>query len=250
MKITHTIVALLMVLIIGIPSLLLAQASGGNTPSTGLFGPRVMSKPLQPQSSTLVRGLVNQNGGAFLGTGRPVGGDLIAAPWRLPLVQPNVVSLGFEYNTPIVQETVNLQVPQNLPADQFLIGQPMTIIQNAQNAAAEAAGEQTATAGENGQAAAPVVRGAPKFVTAEGAAAEAARAANFRVSTALSNRMTLLARNHGINTPNGITVSLGDGTAILRGQVGNSNDRAIIAHMVGLEPGVWRVDNQLTLTGQ
>jgi hypothetical protein len=236
MRITNPLVALVLIAMFGMPSMLLAQRSGGSAPVNGILGPRVLSQPQKPKGSTLVPGVLTQTNGAFLGTTN----NMLASPWRLP-VQPLTVygNVTYDYYTPKVTEAVPMQIPQ-VSTDQFQTFQSNAGTQNATT------GEEAAT-GETVQATPAAYRAAPKYVTRESSATTANPAA-MRVSSTLSSRITQVARSHGIATPTGITVSLGDGAAVVSGVVGNSNDRAIVANMVGLEPGVWRVDNQLTVS--
>jgi hypothetical protein len=235
MRITNITVALVSIVLFAMPSMLLAQRSGGSAPVNGILGPRVLSQPQKPKGSTLVPGVLTQTNGAFLGTTN----NMLASPWRLP-VQPLTVygNVTYDYYTPKVTEAVPMQIPQ-VSTDQFQTFQSNAGTQNATT------GEEAAS-GETVQATPVAYRGAPKYVTRESSATTANPAA-MRVSSSLSSRITQVARSHGIETP-GITVSLGDGAAVVSGVVGNSNDRAIVANMVGLEPGVWRVDNQLTVS--
>jgi hypothetical protein len=240
MRITNTIVALVLIVLFGMPSMLLAQRSGGSAPATGILGPRVLGQPQKPKGSTLVPGVLTQTNGSFLGTTN----NMLASPWRVP-VQPLTVygNVTYDYYTPTVTEAKPMQIPQVQP-DQFQTFQSNTSTQNT----AAATGEEAAT-GETAQTAPAAVRGASKYVTRE-SSATTANPASLRISTSLSSRITQIVRSHGIETPTGITVSLGNGAAVINGVVGNSNDRAIVANLVGLEPGVWRVDNQLSVSAE
>jgi hypothetical protein len=68
-----------------------------------------------------------------------------------------------------------------------------------------------------------------------------------QLSASLSERITRIARAGGVQTPAGISVYLGNGSAVLRGAVGTPYDRQLVANLVRLEPRVWRVENQLTV---
>jgi hypothetical protein len=63
----------------------------------------------------------------------------------------------------------------------------------------------------------------------------------------LSARVTRLARARGVHTPTGITVLLGNGTAVLQGTVGSAADAVLIGNLVSLEPGIWQVESRLTV---
>ncbi|HID74646.1 MAG TPA: BON domain-containing protein [Planctomycetaceae bacterium] len=60
----------------------------------------------------------------------------------------------------------------------------------------------------------------------------------------LSSRVTALA---GGRADSPISVSVSDGVATIEGVVKTPYDRVVVAALVLLEPGVWKVDNRLTL---
>jgi osmotically-inducible protein OsmY len=63
----------------------------------------------------------------------------------------------------------------------------------------------------------------------------------------LSARLTRIARTRGITTPGGITVSVGNGTAVLRGVVSTPDARVLLAKVARLEPRIGQIDNQLSV---
>jgi hypothetical protein len=66
----------------------------------------------------------------------------------------------------------------------------------------------------------------------------------------LSERLTRIAREHGMQVPSPIRVSFVDGTAVLRGVVGSPHDRTLIANMARLEPGVEQINNQMSIVSE
>lgn len=64
------------------------------------------------------------------------------------------------------------------------------------------------------------------------------------VGSVLSTR---LARSGRFQSTEPLDVAIADGTATLRGAVGSNYDRSLVEQLVRLEPGVWRVKNELTV---
>ena len=67
------------------------------------------------------------------------------------------------------------------------------------------------------------------------------------VETQLSARISRCA---GIEKRSPITVSVRAATATLRGVVATARDRTLAGHVVRMEPGIWQVDNELTVEGE
>lgn len=63
----------------------------------------------------------------------------------------------------------------------------------------------------------------------------------------LSAKITRLARAGGVHSPTGIEVTMVGITAVVRGTVGSEHHRALVANLLRLEPGVWQVENKLTV---
>ncbi len=63
----------------------------------------------------------------------------------------------------------------------------------------------------------------------------------------LSAKITRLARAGGVQSPSGIEVTMLGTTAIVQGTVGSQYQRTLVANLLRLEPGVWQVDNKLTV---
>ena len=69
--------------------------------------------------------------------------------------------------------------------------------------------------------------------------------AAFQPSPGISARITRLARAGGLPTSSSIQVRVQGDTAIVRGTAATPYQRSLVENLVGLEPGVWHVDNQV-----
>ena len=58
-------------------------------------------------------------------------------------------------------------------------------------------------------------------------------------------RITRLAQVGGVRTPSGVQVCVQGNTATVRGAVATPYQRSLVGDLVGLEPGVWHVNNQV-----
>ena len=111
------------------PSILLFSLSGeASAQSGGLFGPRDLGTPIRPGVSQFDDGLQLAPSGAFVGTGRPKGGNLFAKIWQPASAAP--VYVPFPYAT--------------LPNGQVVVIPPGEIVPGA---VACAGGSSTATGG-------------------------------------------------------------------------------------------------------
>jgi hypothetical protein len=68
---------------------------------------------------------------------------------------------------------------------------------------------------------------------------------SFLPSPDVSARITRLAQVGGVRTPSGVQVCVQGNTATIRGAVATPYQRSLVGDLVGLEPGVWHVDNQV-----
>ena len=68
---------------------------------------------------------------------------------------------------------------------------------------------------------------------------------SFLPSPDVSARITRLAQVGGVRTPSGVQVCVQGSTATVRGVVATPYQRSLVGNLVGLEPGVWHVDNQV-----
>ena len=76
------------------PSILLFSLSGeASAQSGGLFGPRDLGTPIRPGVSQFDDGLQLAPSGAFVGTGRPKGGNLFAKIWQPASAAPRLRSV-------------------------------------------------------------------------------------------------------------------------------------------------------------
>jgi len=67
-----------------------------------------------------------------------------------------------------------------------------------------------------------------------------------KLTAALTQR---LAQTKGLHTQSPVTVLAQSGTVTLRGTVASEHDRAVAERLVRLEPGVWKVNNELVVAG-
>jgi hypothetical protein len=68
-----------------------------------------------------------------------------------------------------------------------------------------------------------------------------------QVDLGLSPRITQMASGR-VNSP--VSVSVSGGTATVRGVAKTPYDRLVVAAMVRMEPGIWQVNNELTVQPQ
>jgi len=261
MRFKYAAVAIMTALVLGVPSVLFAQADGVYPPSRGLFGARTFGQPLKPGGSQYVTGLKNGPSGDFLGTGRLGGGNMFSAPWR------RVVEPAPFFYEPVLpaQPAVQSQLtpPAQTPTPESMAtqatmpttgGQPNGGVPGAQPGPGGTDGNQSGATGEPGQPNAAGIIGVryvgPQLGANFAAGSEALGAAHYRPAPEMSARLSRIARARGIRTPAEITVAIGNGTAVLRGVVGTPYDRAVLANLARLEPGIWRIDNQMTVESQ
>jgi hypothetical protein len=226
----RTITAALTVLLI----LLAAFSGDAMAQSGGMFGPRVQGAggTLQPgRSSQFNNGLQTAPGGSFTGVGRPSGPGMFATPGWQAYPSLTIYSVPAPANGSL-PTTVQPPAPAQPPAA-------------GQGPAAGAPAEGATPANGEPADAAP---SPPALQLATASAATAAEADGYLPG--LSARLTHLARDRGIVAPSGIRVSLVNGTAILRGEVGTPHDRALIVSLAGLQPGIGRISNELTVAPQ
>jgi len=261
MRVRYAAFTVMTVFWLGVPSLLFGQTGGVYPPPRGLFGERPLGQTLKPGVSQYVTGLKNGPSGDFLGTGRLGGGNMFSTPWRR-VVEP----APFIYEPVLpAQPAVQAQLvpPAQTPTPEAAAtqatmpttgGQPAGGMPEAQAGPGGTEGNQSGAAGESGQPSTAGIRAVrylgPESGPADVAGSAALRAAYYRPAPEISARLTRIARARGMRTPTGITVSVGDGTAVLRGVVGAPYDRTVLANLARLEPGIWRIDNQLAVQSQ
>lgn len=222
----------------------------------GMFGPRVLGAPLQPGVSQFGGGLQISPNGTFVGTGRTNGANQFATPWRrstapLPYISTGYAVLPNGQLTAITPDG-NLAAVAAVPAPTPL--QPAVPIETT-------VPPEVSVVGPPAPALSPAVSPNPVGgATADTPAPQPARQLVTGATTAqselngylprVSERLTRIARSHGIRVASPIRVSVVNGTAILRGVVGSPHGSALIANLAGLEPGVERVSNQLTVASE
>ena len=254
-----------------LPILLLSLSHDAVAQSSGMFGPRNLGQSLRPGVSQFDSGLQISPGGSFIGSGRPTGQNDFARPWRQvpqpPIYVPNTYAVlpdgrlvgivpgqnvSSETESPVAnssqmssQRAVALETmaqseasaSQPFSMDEGFLGQDASF---ASSAAALTPSGATPN-NLNFRPRRPVQYGFPA-TTPSG---------EFRgYLPRVSERMTRLARDHGIQVSSAIRVSVVNGTAIIRGTVGSPGDRSLIANMVAMEPGIGRVSNQMTVVSE
>jgi hypothetical protein len=261
MRFRYAAKAIMLALVLGFPSVLFAQAYNGNAPSRGLFGERTLGQALKPGVGRYVTGLKNGPSGDFLGTGRLDAGNMFSTPWRRVVEPAPFVYEPVLPTQPAVQASPAppAQTPPPEPAATQATmpatsGQANGGVPAAQPGPGGTEGSQSGATGEPGQRNGAGIRGvryvAPQSGASFAVSSAAVGAAHYRPSPEMSARLSRIARARGIRTPSGITVAIGDGTAVLRGVVGTPYDRALLASLARLEPGIWRIDNQLAVQSQ
>jgi hypothetical protein len=238
--------------------ILLAAFSGdAMAQSGGMFGPRVTGGTLQPgRSSQFNNGLQTAPGGSFTGAGRPNGPAMFATPWRQAYPSPP------SYSTPVYALFPNGQTAIVVPGGEMLApgaaasangtlptaAQPPATAQPPIAVQAPAAGAPAEGATPAGGESAAVAPPPPAVQLTTASTASAGEADGYLPG--VSARLTHIARGRGIAAPAGIRVSLVNGTAVLRGEVATPHDRSLLANLAGLEPGIGRISNELTVASQ
>jgi hypothetical protein len=251
----HRISAALWAVILGgalCPAVLLAQQPDDRPTYRGLFGDRRLGQPLQPAPSTFGGGIQRGRSGDFLGMGRADGSAMFPTPWRRIEPGPLPVDWGTPPQPVIVapQQPV-IVAPQQPPALplQPLPPQPSAPVQPSpdiwfRSSALSTGASPLAASGNAGPSYVPrLALGWSTVGSGEIAPVEAPPP--FQPSPALSARITRLAQAGGVPSSAGVQVSVQGDTAIVRGAVADSYQRSLVGNLVGLEPGVWRVDNQM-----
>jgi len=191
--------------------------------------------------------------GRSLAPGRFNGVAQIATGWRTVGPVPSPLISGV---TPVAQPALNATAQPQMPAPESSnpgqgpiyvpVFVPLTagtngtevMIAGNQTLGAQPAIEMPAVANSLGPqsgttAVSDVSRGVP---------------APFRLAE-LSARLTRIARSKGIIAGQGIDVSMNNNVAVLQGTVRTPGDAVLLGNLLALEPGVRRIDNQLTVAG-
>ena len=108
----------------------------------------------------------------------------------------------------------------------------------ADSAAATATGASAASNGSRPG------RGSPRWSTNFTIGFQPPASGSRDLASSLSARIT---QSGGMQTRSPIAVSVEGGTATLRGVVATPRDRELAGHLVRFEPGIWQVNNELTI---
>ena len=222
--------------------------------SRGLFGDRSLGRPVQPGTSGFGGGIQRGPSGDLLGLGR----GMFPTPWRrvegagLPIVwgTPPYTFYPVSGPQPVVaprEQPAQAPAEQPPPPQQSTPGPDIWFRQTSPSSETSPPSETTPPVppGSNG------FYGPQKSLgwsMAGTAGSDSTGAQNsFVPSPAISARITRLAQAGGVPTSSGVQVCVQGNTAIVRGAVATPYQRSLVGNLVGLEPGVWHVDNQVTV---
>ncbi len=267
------------------PQTLLAQTLyyNGSLYRGGMFGDRVLGQSLAPRPNNFSGDIQTAPSGAFLYIGSQTSTGGFATPWRQidPLVTMETVSpppggrpvlqipalLEGVPGSPLPPGTVPAVFPPAVPSATAPVveaGPPLNPNPNNPAGATNAAPTgpsnnaaptpQASTAASTGQTtAAPPVAGPPATAyvalseNSPPAATSAARSTAWVRSARLSELVTRVAQGRNLLAGQGINVYVSDHLAVLQGAVRTADYRDLLANVVNLEPGVWQVENRLTV---
>ncbi len=233
-----------------------AQLGPGKIQSRGMFGNRALGETVRPRPRTFAGFSMRSWEGSFLGRGAEVPSRMFKSyrspQERSPLPAPARL-WAEELRPPVVVEVVEATVgqpvepePAGLEPRELGPEQPDIWFRSPPGSSDAGAAADGVPAGQIGDLPPPVMTG-PRFVrplstqyvvgfTREGTGPIRPRAdLSMRITRSLAHR---------VRSP--ISVSLEDGTAILRGKVAKSHDRTLAGLLILMEPGIWKVDNRLT----
>ena len=243
----------------------LAQQPDDRPTAHGMFGDRTLGRPVQPGASRFGNAIQRGPSGDFLGVGRTDGGSpLFATPWRRTELVPLLVVWG---NAPPYVSNVLAPQPVVVPQEQQPVAAPQE--QPWQVPGEQPQAPQQSTPGEPiwfrapsppSESATPVPPGSAglyrpaglygprslglSIAGAPGDDSAGAKAA-FQPSPGISARITRLAQAGGLPSSSSIQVRVQGDMAIVRGTAATPYQRSLVENLVGLEPGVWHVDNQV-----
>ena len=249
-----------------------AQLGPGKTQSRGMFGNRALGETVRPRPRTFAGFSMRSYEGSFLGRGADVPSRMfksyrspqerspLPAParlWAEGLRPPEVVEVvEATVAQPVELEPAGLQPrdlgpddlgPDELGPDDLGPERPDIWFRSPPGSSDTGAAADGVPAGPIGDLAPGVMTG-PRFVrplstqyavgfTRKGTGPIASRAElSMRITRSLADR---------VRSP--ISISLEDGTATLRGKVARSHDRTLASLLILMEPGIWKVDNRLTI---
>lgn len=250
---------------------LLAQWDWNKVHSRGMFGNRELGGTIKTKSSTRFdNSFWRGPSGDFLGRDATRTGTMFPSPGRSneyvpipdPQSNPMITSRALEYRDPRYGQP---QYPVEVVS-----GQPATAAGAAPVEPQPAAGEapvisfrDKSPAGGTPPAAAapnaPTVAPGPGIALSGVAptlssASQPSRPLSYGLGQAgsidvlMSNSLqSQIARMPRFQTGQPIRVSVAGGVATLQGAVPTQHDRKVLAEFVRMEPGIWNVDNQLTV---
>ena len=230
----------------------LAQQPDERPTVHGLFGDRALGRSLQPAASRFGGGIQFGPSGNLVGVGRADGSNMFLTPWRRVEPAPLTVNWGappYIFAVPGPQPVVApqeqpAQAPsdQPLPPDQSTPGPPASDIWFR----SPSPSSESTTPVPPGSAGSYGPRKSPGWSVAGAPGGDSAGAKGpFVPSPDVSARITRLARAAGMGSPSGMQVSVQGGIATVRGAVATPYQRSLVGNLVGLEPGIWYVDNRV-----
>ena len=221
-----------------------AQWTSSKVQLRSIIGDRTLGEPLAPGHRWFGGGLLRGPSGNFLGRGRAEGGMMFSgasrpsvfAPsrdrpiryWPPPMRHPAPGAI-----EPAVPPAVEPQPDGGGPSDVwFRSGRSTT-------------GDDSSSRTIRQLPVRPVTRLTLGSDLVPGKVQQVSLSSG--VETQLSARISRCA---GIEKRSPITVSVRAATATLRGVVATARDRTLAGHVVRMEPGIWQVDNELTVEGE
>jgi len=230
----------------------LAQQAEDRPTVRGMFGDRTLGRPLQPAASRFGSGIQRGPSGNFLGLGRADGSSTFLTPWRRSEPAPRPVNWAtppYIFAVPGPQPVIAPhEQPAQAPGERPLPPQHSTPGQPASDIwfRSPSPPSETTTPVTPGSAGRYGPRKSLGW-SATGAPGGDSTAAKgpFLPSPGVSARITRLAQAGGVRTSTGMQVCVQGSTATVRGAVATPYQRSLVGNLVGLESGVWHVDNQV-----
>lgn len=261
--------------LLGSRQLAVAQWTSNKTEVSGMFGPRQLGETFKPKPSTLFSGsFLRGPGGSFVGRNPAQPSALFRTPYppyydysSLPPAQPQVIPVmpseapvaGQREQQPELQPQPLRQpgLPPEAPQMWFRGERPMG------TSGGLAPGAESATAPAAWQGAAAEFRRGPAIglggviPSGEGQTANGSSAltgmplgvggvgsVDQLLSSSLESQIASIPR---FQKGGPIRVSVAGGVATLQGSVATQHDRKVLAEFVRMEPGVWKVNNEVTV---
>ena len=242
MRIPLSILVITSILVLGGQPGVLAQWTSSKVQVRGMFGDRTLGETLKPRPSQFGNSVWRGPSGNFLGRDAHARGMMFPAPPPLveflPLRMPPRVLT--EPPVPIQPAVPALQ-PQPGGGAEFERMPDIWIRSKSVPQGADAAGVVPQAVVPGGGTA---TRLAPQLSGGFAIGAPRMGSVDYYLSNGLEAQITKIPR---FKTDSPITVSVAGGTATLQGTVSTPSDRNVLAEFIRLEPGVWNVNNQLTV---